>query len=162
MIALKITETKNFMAKLLTSNVFDAFLLEECTITTFNTFHIDGHVNHDFYKEESENSLTLSLWGEMRPLCYQIIRGKNTPLNFKFVFHLSPSNTEKLLQQTQSSFTILDVHALVLSVRFDGSNIQCTTGTSLSLFSMDKSLEQSWDSMVKKFFTASSIPFEEP
>ncbi len=49
MIALKITNVKQFMAKLLGGEDFDSFLLEEATISTYNTFMIDGHQNRDFY-----------------------------------------------------------------------------------------------------------------
>lgn len=161
MIAIKINETKNFMGKLLTGTTFDAFLMEECTITTFNTFQIDGHIKQDFYPEEERTSENISRWSDMKQLCFQMIKGKNTPLNFKFVFHLSPENTEKLLMQTGVSFSVSDINALVLSVRFDGAAITCTTGTSLSLFTMDKALDNAWDTMIRKFFSASEISFEE-
>ena len=52
MIALKITNVKQFMAKLLGSEDFDSFLLEEAAISTYNTFMIDGHQNRDFYSTE--------------------------------------------------------------------------------------------------------------
>ena len=42
MIALQIADTKTFMQKLLLTDTFDRFLMLEATITTFNTFHIDG------------------------------------------------------------------------------------------------------------------------
>ena len=48
MIALKIINVKNFMAKLLTQDVFQNFLLEEASITTYNTFVIDGHLMEAF------------------------------------------------------------------------------------------------------------------
>ena len=49
MIALKITNVKQFMAKLLAGEDFDAFLLEEAVISTYNTFTIDGRQNREFY-----------------------------------------------------------------------------------------------------------------
>ena len=48
--ALKITETKNFMGILLKSDCFEDFLLAEASITTYNTFTIDGHIVPAFYK----------------------------------------------------------------------------------------------------------------
>lgn len=42
MIALQIKEIKSFMGKLLGTECFDSFLLEEAVITTYNTFRIDG------------------------------------------------------------------------------------------------------------------------
>ena len=48
MLALQIKEIKPFMAKLLSTETFDSFLLEEAKIQTSNTFIIDGHINKGF------------------------------------------------------------------------------------------------------------------
>ena len=40
MLALKITDVKDFMNKLLIGEVFDRFSLVEASVTTFNTFTI--------------------------------------------------------------------------------------------------------------------------
>lgn len=48
MIALQIKEIKSFMGKLLGTECFDSFLLEEAVITTYNTFRIDGRINREF------------------------------------------------------------------------------------------------------------------
>lgn len=40
MIALKITNVKKFMGKLLASEAFDSFVIEEASISTYNTFLI--------------------------------------------------------------------------------------------------------------------------
>ena len=60
MIALQIQEIKSFMNKLLLSQTFDNFLLVEGQITTYNTFHIDGRLQKDFFtaQEIEEGSLT--------------------------------------------------------------------------------------------------------
>ena len=50
MISIEITGIKDFMNKLLGSEAFDSFYLEEATIVTFNTFVIDGHTVNSFYK----------------------------------------------------------------------------------------------------------------
>ena len=42
MLALKITDVKDFMNKLLIGEVFDRFSLVEASVTTFNTFTING------------------------------------------------------------------------------------------------------------------------
>ena len=61
MLAIQIKGIKAFMAKLLNTEIFDVFLLEEAQIQTANTFIIDGHLNRDFYtKEELEESNLVS------------------------------------------------------------------------------------------------------
>ena len=47
--AYRIKDVKNFMGKLLGSESFDSFLLAEGTITTYNTFVIDGHMVKEFF-----------------------------------------------------------------------------------------------------------------
>ena len=52
MIALQITNTKQVMNTLLVAESFDSFQMEEVTITTYNTFHMDGHMIKEFYSSE--------------------------------------------------------------------------------------------------------------
>ena len=60
MIALEIKGTKNMMNSLLASEQFDSFLVEEVVVTTFNTFHIDGHLVKEFYSSEELEALGIS------------------------------------------------------------------------------------------------------
>lgn len=148
MIALHMLEVRDCMSKLLLSDIFDAFLFIEGDITTFNTFHLDGYLKKDFFDTEEAlsrfSSREYSLWKEVRTLCYTIIKGKKTPLGFKFVFCLSGENTSRLLVQEGLSFSPEDVRGLYLNLSFDGSTLHCVTGTSMNTFTMDKSLEHAW------------------
>ena len=49
MLALKITDIRDFTNKLFIGEVFDKFCLSEATVTTFNTFTIDGRLQKDFF-----------------------------------------------------------------------------------------------------------------
>lgn len=164
MIALKIQDIKQFMNALLRTEIFDPFLFVEGTIQGANTFIIDGRLNRDFFDTDELNSPALagrqfSYFRELRPLCFELIKGKRTPLGFKFVFQLSASNTEKLLAQAQIGLTPDQVQGLLLNVRYDGQTLTCITGTSLRIFTLDKELEQAWDDMVQKFFHQQELPF---
>ncbi len=164
MIALQIQDVKDFMGKLLLQHTFDAFLVVEGSITTYNTFHIDGRLHPDYYTAEEQEALktslrSFSLWQELKPFCLELIKGKRTPLGFRFTFRLSRENTEKLLTQTGSSFSLEQVDGLLLNLRYDETGLVCTTGTSLKLFTMDKSLEHAWDQMVQKFLLRQELIF---
>ena len=164
MISLQIQDIKDFMSRLLLSPAFDAFLVVEGSVTTFSAFVIDGRLHPDYYEKEEQEELHLnkrhfSRWQEIRPFCLALIKGKRTPLSFRFTFQLSPENTEKLLAQTDSVFSPDDVNGLILNIRFESGKLSCTTGTSLKLFTMDKSLDQAWDRMVEKFFLQQNISF---
>ena len=53
MLALKITDIRDFTNKLFIGEVFDKFCLSEATVTTFNTFTIDGRLQKDFFDTDS-------------------------------------------------------------------------------------------------------------
>ncbi|EGG80791.1 hypothetical protein HMPREF9477_01926 [Lachnospiraceae bacterium 2_1_46FAA] len=160
MILLSISEVKEFMSKLLLSDTFDSFLFIEGEIVTFNTFSINGYLQKDFFDKDMIPERNYSLWKELREYCFSLIRGKRTPLRFKFVFGLSEPNIEKLLRQQGLSFTPQDVQGLYLNISYDGHSLRCVTGTSMNLFTLDKSLEEAWDKMVQKFFVQKEISFE--
>ena len=160
MILLSISEVKEFMSKLLLSDTFDSFLFIEGEIVTFNTFSINGYLQKDFFDKDMIPERNYSLWKELREYCFSLIRGKRTPLRFKFVFGLSEPNIEKLLRQQGLSFTPQDVQGLYLNISYDGQSLRCVTGTSMNLFTLDKSLEEAWDKMVQKFFVQKEISFE--
>lgn len=164
MIALQMQDIRTFMSRLLLSSAFDAFLVVDGNITTFNTFQIDGRLHPDYYSKEEQEADRLeeqrfSRWQELRPFCLELIKGKRTPLSFRFTFQLSPENTQKLLIQSDSPFSSTDVNGLVLNIRFENGGLTCTTATSLNIFTLDKSLDQAWDQMVQKFFLQQNLPF---
>ena len=148
------------MKHLLLTETFDHFLFIEGEITTFSKFSIDGYLQKSFFEDTEQPNVEFSFWKQIRDYCFSIIKGKQTPLNFKFIFSLSPENTARLITQNQLDFHPEDVQGLYLNIRFDGTDLLCITGTSLKTFSMDRSLEQAWDKMVQKFFIQKEIAFE--
>lgn len=165
MVALQIQDIKIFMNKLLLSQTFDNFLLVEGSITTYNTFHIEGRVHKDFFSAEEIEEKNLenrefSLWKEVKPFCLELIKGKKTPLGFKFTFQLSKENTAKLLASSGiTSIQPENISGLLLNIRYDNSTLNVVTATNLSLFTLDKSLEYAWDDMVKRFLKQQEISF---
>ena len=161
--SLQIPDVKDFMAKLLAAEHFDAFLLSEASITTFTTFYIDGSFHADYFgnlEAESEHpSAAFPCWKMLRPFFFDLVKGKNTPLNFKIIFRLADYNVEKLLSQSGIALHVQDISGLFLNVHYNGKEVFCTTGTSLRIFTLDKSLDHAWDSMVQKFFRQKQIPF---
>ena len=164
--AYQISDLKNFMNKLLLSENFDYFLLEEGTIVTYNTFRIDGHILKDFYtKEEQEDSALcpydFSLWKNMRPLCLQLIKGKRTPLSFKFILLLMPEHMKKIMSDGAYEDDGHKLKAFTLTVKYDGSTACLVTGISTNTFVMDKTPEQLWDLAFQKFMDKNQILWEE-
>lgn len=166
MIALKITNIKQFMGKLLASEAFDTFLLEEASISTYNTFFIDGHQNRDFYTSEEWEDKEIrpydfTTWKQIRPICYSLIKGTKTPSAFKFILHLVPDYMASVLKEGDGAVTPQQIKALVLTVKYDGSALTLITGTAFHTFVMDKSVDVLWDNAVKQFLTKREIGYEE-
>ena len=165
MVALQSQDIKIFMNKLLLSQTFDNFLLVEGSITTYNTFLIEGRVHKDFFSAEEIEEKNLenrefSLWKEVKPFCLKLIKGKKTPLGFKFTFQLSKENTAKLLVSSGiTSIQPENISGLLLNIRYDNGALNVVTATNLSLFTLDKSLEHAWDDMVKRFLKQQEISF---
>ncbi len=161
MLAFQILELKDFTSKLFLSDVFHRFYFVEGSFTTFITQTLDGALHKEFFDSGSAPEQTYCYWEEVRPYCYSIIRGKRSPLHFHIIFQLSAPNTAKLIQQSGLSLKPEDIHGLYLNCQFQNGKLTCTTGASLRIFSLDKSLERVWDEMVKKFFKQQGILFEE-
>ncbi len=160
MIALKIGQQKNFMAKLLTTDVFDCFVLEEATIDTFNTFSINGRIHRDFYKGSEEESLLpneeFSGWDKIRPIALSLIKGKQTPLSFKFILHLRNEEKQKILSSTDMDISP-DQISLGINIRYSMGEVLITTGVSYGIFTLDKSAEKAWDQYVPSFLESNDI-----
>lgn len=166
MTALSILNIKEFMNTLLRSDAFDSFLLSEGSITTYMTFHLDGHCHADFFSPEDdafeqviqEKYVPFSL---VRPACFDLIKGRRTPSSFQFVFQLSKENQARTLASIASALSTEDISGMYLNLRYQNQQLTCTTGISCQVFSLDKSLDQSWDALVKRFLKTHQIAFEE-
>jgi hypothetical protein len=145
------------MNHLLVADTFDLFLLEEAVISTANNFTIDGHVNQDFCDSPYE----LRPWSELKGLCFDLIKGKRTPLFFRFVLHLKPEKAEALLRQQDCEVDPSQVKALVLNIRYDGSKAVLTTCTAFHTFIPSKEPDAIWDSALKKYLAGKGIACEE-
>lgn len=166
MLALKITDVKEFMNQLLTKETFDSFCMIESSVTTFNTFSIDGKLNPDFFDTDERDvfrryALTHSFWKDIRPFCYSVIRGKRVPLSFKIILALSPRQQHSFFQKHSLSAACEQVNGMYLNIQYKNQTLLLTTGISLNTFPPDKLLEHAWDSTVRSFLENHQLPFEE-
>lgn len=155
-----ILDTKKCMTELLLQNTFDDFLFIEGEITTYNKFSIDGYIYKEFYGTEAEEvsmKETHSTWDMLRDYCFSIIKGKRTPLNFRFIFSLPKDKIHRLISGKQLDFHPDTVQGLYLNFKYDGAVLTCTTGTSLNTFTLDKSLEHAFDKWIGEFFSSHGI-----
>ena len=166
MIALELTDIKDFMNKLLRSEVFDHFLLQEAMITSAATYTINGQITKGFFTEEEIEELHLDgcrflPFSMLKGNCFDLIKGKKTPSAFRFVFLLSPTNMAKTITAVGSSYTASDVTGMYINLKYQNQVLSLTTGIAYSIFSTDKTLEAEWDKMVIKFLKQHEIAFDE-
>lgn len=166
MIALEITNVKEFMNTLLRTDTFDHFLLQEAVIKGAASYVIDGHVTPGFYSDEESEALgikdySILPFSMLRGNCFDLIKGKKTPSSFKFIFLLSPTNLEKTLSSCDSSYTSNDITGMFINIKYQNQLLTLTTGVSYRTFSTDKSLDGAWDKLVQKMLLQHHIAFEE-
>lgn len=162
MTSFHITELKNFMGRLLGTDCFDSFLLASADISAAVEYSIDGHINPDFYTTEEREDPQIrpyefASWSSMRPICFDMIKGKRTPSRFKFVLHLMPDYVPGVLKGADASLTPDQVKALVLTIKYDGSSISIVTGTAFHSFVLDKTLDAQWDKTMRQFLAKKGI-----
>ena len=164
MVALKIEEQKNFTSGLFIGDLFDKFLVREANIVTFNSFTIDGRVRHGYYSDEELEEKKIeefSAWTAVKPFCFSLIKGKRLPESFRIVFMLSPDAKEKFVEGRVPGIGVESVGGLYLNVNYENNEMSVVTGTSMNIFTLDKTLEREWDEAIKQFFKKQGIAFVE-
>ena len=147
--SIEINNIKDFTTRLFAGTDFDEYLLQEAQFTTACTFTIDGHINPDFVGEEEmklpENSEGMAQWKRLRPICYEIIKGKKVPRQFTVVLRCPAARIPAFLQASSISTRPEDISGLYLNIHFRQGRLYCTTGCSLKTFSLDRRTENAWD-----------------
>ena len=163
--AFYLKDQKQFMNRLLKSELFDHFLLAEASIHGAISYNVDGHINREFFAPEELAEWTADgseylPFSCFRPICYELIRGKHTPLYMKFVFLLSPTNAAKTLASTDTGFSAEDVNGIFMNLTFRDGQMVLTTGVSYRTFTLDRSFDSAWDTLAARFLSSHGIDFD--
>ena len=110
MLALALTNKKDFMNKFLKTEIFDHFLLQEGIVVSFASYVIDGTITKGFYTDTEAEELGIKTFhflpfSMLRPRIFDLIKGKKAPSSFKFVLMLSPENQKRTMERIGSSYT---------------------------------------------------------
>ncbi len=164
MISVKILDVKALMSELLVHDLFDNFLLSELEIITSNYFKISGKIYKEFYSNEELEQMQgrdSSYWKEIKPLAFNIIKGSKMPLSMKLVLMLPPASVESIVDKSNVGLSSSDVSGMFLNFLFEKGEVVCTTGTSIRVFSLDKTLDNLWDDMAVSFLKSKEIAIEQ-
>ena len=141
MLALELSDdlVKGFMGRLLKEDIFDEFKVRSIDILAKNRFSLDG----EFAGSEAKD---FSAWSEMQPLVFEIIKQMGRPSVLKIVFsHKEP----QVIHENAS--------ALFLNLMYDRGKLSFTTATSQKAFSLEKTLDSTWDEWMRGFFGSIGI-----
>ncbi len=153
------------MTKLLSGSSFDSFLLEEASLSMQVTWVLDGKINKGFYSEEewedaSTHPYPLIAWSEVRGHMRELIRGKKAPAALSIVLHLRPDYCEKILTAQGYPQLKENIGAMVLNIRYDGSEVTLVTGIALKSFTLDRNADRIWDETMENYLASREIGFE--
>lgn len=150
-----------FMVKLLKGEEFDGFLLKEGFLRTGMEYRFQGHIFQDYFDTEEREALTEEyvFWNEVKPVVFELIKGKKTPLAFSFTMLLSRADRESFLKEYSLSVGE-DNPSLYLQIRFEHGVGRIVTGTARNTFTLDKSLEEAWDAEAVKRLKQMEIAVE--
>lgn len=163
--AFKVTETGNFMTKLLSGRSFDSFLLEEASLNMQVSWHLDGRINKSFYSNEEWEDSTLhpyplAAWSQVRGHLRELIRGKKAPASLSIILQAKPETVESILKSEGFPQLADVIGAMVLNIRYDGSEVTLVSAISLKSFTMDKNADRIWDETMEHYLTSREIAFE--
>lgn len=168
MISLTIKDTKSFMSHLLVKDTFDELLLSEAVITTANTFSIDGSINRTFFNDDELSMLKsskYSLWKNIKPFCFSLIKGNKVPTGMKIIMLLQNDAIERLLDEASLNYSGLlpacDINGLFLNISYGDGTATIVTGTSFKTFTLDKTTEHCFDAYIRSFLESNGIGYEE-
>ena len=148
--SLQITNQKDFMNKLLSTEAFDDYLLKEAQIVTSSTFFIDGMENREFYGNDEdiiklEAPYDYAPWSRMRTIILSLIKGRHTPVSMKITMYLKPDLMKSIIGDESS---LIDY--LIINLHFFNGSMNVTSGVAYREFTLDKDQEKMWDIHVGK------------
>ena len=140
---------KGFMGRLLREDVLDEFEVRGVEIGISTRISINGALEAEIEDEEVKTKPPGYVsWEALRPLIYAIIKTGAKPRQVKIVFSYKAEAAK-------------DIHtnaaALFLNMVYENDAVHFTTATAQREFSMEKSLDDSWDGWVREFFARKNI-----
>jgi len=159
---IEILDIKPFMQLLFQTNTFNSYEFVSAVVRTDMTYHLDGHLNKDFFSEEEWNTQnagdTLYLpWQMAKEKVFYLIKGKKTPSILKIVLKLPLTDTRSVLEVTHSNLTAADLDGMFLNILFQDGRLTVICGISYQIFTLEKQLEQELTSHVQSIFKSLSI-----
>lgn len=148
-----IDEKTEYLKELFEKEKYDSFYLYEARVKTKLDYYVNGRLNREYFDMEEQADLPEYVeWKDIKQIVYSYIKGKRLPIGFKIILMFNRENISRLLEMNNLPVKTEDVSALFMNVVYEHETLSVTTGTSLKIFTMDKTLEHVWDDTVKKYY----------
>lgn len=153
MIAGTVENKKDLMNTLLKGKAFDRLLVRSVSLRTNIIYEMDCTLNKDWFTDEESESVKdkFAQWALLKPIVFELIKGSKLPSYMKIVLSPSAEATTRIHQNAA---------ALFINIIFENNKLNIVTGSSEKTFTMDKSVEHSWDEYASKFFKLNGIIIE--
>lgn len=153
------------MTRLLSTDCFDAFLLNEATVKMSVTWTVDGNLNRAFYPKELRDDPSalpykFEEWKNIRLRVRDLIKGRQAPVSFQIVLQLKPQFMNAVFAQAGEQVLLTTVSALILTVRMDENGIVILSGISKSSFTPERNADILWDKTVCRFLDEKEIAYQ--
>ena len=144
---------KGFMNRLLREDILDIFEVRGVEMALNTRISINGALEASPADEEHETeakpkNLGYTTWEALRPLIFAIIKTSAKPKQVKIVFSYKASAAKEIHQNAA---------ALFLNMVYENDTVNFTTATAQREFSLEKSLDDTWDEWVRGFFVQKDI-----
>ena len=150
--AFEVLDVKEFTKNLFMTDLFDKFNVVEAEFLTFVKFDIIGKLNKSYFDEEENRDFCT--WSEIRPICFEIIKGKRTPTSFKLVFKFSNEFTKKWIAEMFSKDVDADMY---LNIRYSDKKLNLISSFSPKNFLLEHDILHTFDVYVKEMFKKINI-----
>lgn len=161
MISVRLNSLRDTTRKLFLESCFDGFDLMEAAIHCAASFTVDGRCNKEFFSAEEASVQPpepFVSWETLRPVCFQMIRGKRTPISFRLVFYLSKEKAARQFSMPELAQNA-DIDGFLFILHYKNQELTATTGTSFFRFSLDKDSERLWDRQILSWMDRQSLSY---
>ena len=151
----EIKEIKEYSNGLFTEERYESFYLFSVKLDSAISYDIDGKINRNYYSEEEFNELPEKeyiCWRDIKKTVLGFMKDGKLPVKMKLILMFNKDNVNRLIEMNNIPIHPDNVRALFMNVIYSENRLSITTGTSLNVFTMDKTLEELWDKTVEKYY----------
>lgn len=151
----EIKDIKTFLNGLFKDERYESFYLFSIKLEAAVSYEIDGKINKAFFSEDELsqlNNMEYICWKDVKKTVLDYLNKGKLPVKMKLILMFNKDNVNRLIEMNNIPIHPDNVRALFMNVIYSDNRLSITTGTSLNVFTMDKTLEELWDKTVEKYY----------